>query len=163
MAEMDLLSPHGYAEEVYGSLLIRTAAVEPPRHPLGQEYAEPHFGVWAREARHERGWVCVFNTPDPDGAVCRLSDEDLDRIAQLSVLVGADWEAVAEDALNVRRVQEGALQLLPPHVYDQSVEELLGLRVAINQRDPFAVATLISMTYHWQTDPGGTLGPRFAG
>lgn len=163
MAEpLDLLSKDGFVEEPLGPLRIRTAAIVPPAHPLGPDYAEPHWAIWACEPRAPFGWICLFNTPEPDADLEKLGEEDLVRAAKLSALIGAAWVDVVRSADRVRRRQETALHRLPPHVYHQSVEELLSLRTAIRQVDPLMVATLIDMTYHWQTDPGGTRGPRFA-
>jgi hypothetical protein len=159
MAELDLLSRHGYAEEQRGPLTVRTAAVVPPAHPLGPEYAEPHWSIWASDSRVD-AWICLWNSTDPDGDMEKLDDDDLVRAAKLSILVGVPWDDVFDSADSVRRVQEAALTRLPMEVYEQTLDQLLLLRSAINAVNPFVVATLIGMTYHWQTDPGGTRGPR---
>lgn len=164
MAELDLLAPHGYAEEELGRLTLRTAALEPPEHPLGSDYAEPHFGVFGSASDWQpRGWVCLFATPsEPDEAIATLDPESQDRTERLSVLLGVSWaQIVNRGAKTVSDEQEAAVEQLPPNVYEESPEALRQLRSYLFADEPLVVATILAMSYWWQTDQGGYLGPRF--
>lgn len=162
MAELDLLSPEGFVQDARGPLLIRTAAVEPPQHPLGPSYNEPHWGIFASAKRIDHGWVCMFATNDVERSLATLDDEDdLRRIERLSILLGAPWVEIVKGAKEVSDRQEAALKALPPEIYESPPEQLREFRGIVKAVDPLIVATALGMTVHWQTDPGGTRGPRF--
>lgn len=164
MAELDLLSPEGFVEDARGPLILRTAAIEPPAHPLGPDYAQPHWAVFASAKHHDQGWVCLFSTTvDPEQSIATLDQESLERTERLSILLGAAWVNVVDSAKTVRDVQEAALKLLPPDVYQAPVEQLRAFRAAIWQADPSAVATIATMTFYWANDTGGDFGPRHVG
>lgn len=162
MADCDLLSPEGYVEQRHGALVLRVAAVQPPHHPLGSDYAEPCWGVFGSATENDIGWLALFvPTTDVEAAIATLDPEAEQRAARLSVLIGASWAAIAGSAKSVTEAQESAVMRLPPEVYGYRLEELEAIRAYINTPDPNLAATLLGMTYHWQTDPGGTHGPRF--
>lgn len=162
MAELDVLSPTGYDETRLGSLIVRVAAIEPPQHPLGPDYAEPHWGIYCSAVDADPGWLAMNATPKPDDALETLDNrQDLLRTEKLSICIGATWAAICESALQVAKRQEAAVLKLPPQVYEATLEELRAVRGNLNIADPVIVAMLLGMTYHWQTDPGGTYGPRF--
>lgn len=166
MADCDLISGEGFAEQLHGSLLLRVAAVTPPAHPLGHEYSEPHFAVFGSAvdaAVAPIGWLALFvPVTDPDRAIETLDEDAQSRAERLSVLIGASWDAVAASAKTVCEAQESAVVRLPQEVYGYTLEELRTIRGYINTPDPNLTAVLLGMTYHWQHDTGGTHGPRFS-
>jgi len=163
VTDCDLISAEGYAEQQRGSLTLRVAAVTPPAHPLGQEYAEPHYAVFASATDNDIGWLALFvPVTDVDAAIATIDADAEERASRLSILIGASWAAVAASARTVVEAQEEAVMRLPSEVYGYSLAELRAVRTYINTPDPNLTAVLLGMTYHWQTDPGGTHGPRFS-
>lgn len=163
MAELDLLAPEGYVEEELGPLTLRTARLEPPDHPLGTDYTEPHFGIFGSASNWTpRGWVCLFATPrDPEEAIATLDEESQERTRRLSILLGVPWQMIVHrGAKTVSDEQEAAVKRLPPNVYQETPEALRSLRTVCFTDEPLIVATLVGMAYHWQTDLGGYCGPR---
>lgn len=160
MAELDLISADAFHEHEVGPLVIRVTPVTPPEHPLGPEYADPHWGIFARGL--EGGlWIGLNVTPSPDAALETLSEDDLERAERLSILTGVSWRAVAHSARGVTAAQEEAVMRLPPGIYSASPEELRRVRSKIPANDPEVVAQLLTMTYYWQTDEGGYRAARF--
>lgn len=164
MSELGVLSPEGFHEQPLGDRLeVRVAAVEPPRHPLGPEYAEPHFGIFARARGRDYGWLVMMAVTDVDAAIATISEKDQERTERLSICVGASWGAICIDALRVSKAQEAAVLRLPAFVYGCTPEELRRIRDNILATEPALVVQMLEMTYFWALDVGGTNGPRFVG
>lgn len=165
MAELDVISAEGFVEEDLGNRLnVRRAAVQPPQHPLGPEYSEPHFGIFASAKLHDQGWVCLATTSKPDAVMETMQDEDdWRRIERLSILLGSSWAAMVGSVRAVSGAQESAVRMLPPAVYQAKPDQLRQLRAMITHDDPATIAVICQMTFHWGMQPGGTSGPYFAG
>lgn len=162
MAELGVLSPEGFHEQPLGDrLTVRVAAVEPPQHPLGPEYAEPHFGIFARAKNRDFGWLVMMAVTDVDAAIATIGEKDQERTERLSICIGASWGAICIDALRVSKEQEAAVVNLPPFVYQCSAEELRRVRDNILATEPSVVVQMLEMTYFWGLDVGGSDGPRF--
>lgn len=146
-----------------GDLLVRVAPIEPAPHPLGPAAAEPHLGIFATAPNLPAGWVVLFAHPatDPEDSLELLDEDARERTERLSILVGVSWRAISASVIGVIRSQESAITQLPPMAWKGELSQLRFLRSFIAEADPVKVATLIQMTAHWTSDPGGTQGPRF--
>lgn len=151
-----------YVDVPHHTLAVRVAPVLAGADPRGEVPDEPLWGLYVSAMDTEPGWLAINAVPFEDlaGAQRDLQeDTNQHRFLQLSILIGASWSALEASASRVARAQESAVLRLPPNVYTANLEELRAVRSMINNADPGIVAALLGMTYHWQTDPGGTNGP----
>lgn len=154
---LSIIGPHT-EHKLYGEILIRVVPLQPPEI-TGIE-PEPMYGVLASAIHVDPGWISLWTVADEDPPIADLEDpEARDRVQRLSILIGATWRACEVNLAATIEKQESAVLRLPPAIYDFDLAELRRVRSAMNTLDQHQVALMLGMTYHWQTDPGGTYGP----
>lgn len=154
---LNIIGP--YTEHsLYGEIVVRVVPLQPPA--IEGIRPEAMYGVLASAMRFDPGWISLWTVADEEPPIADLEAADVrDRIQRLSILIGATWQACELDLAATIEKQELAVSRLPPAVYDFDLNELRRVRSAMNTLDQHQVALMLGMTYHWQTDPGGTHGP----